>query len=228
MNPLLTLLQINDSVFPIGSFTHSYGLETYIHERIVHNSTTAQKYAESMLRHSVFYNDAAFFHQAWTLCEDKFSKVALLKLDNLVTSLKSPAEIREASRKLAIRFLKVVESFKSVKRCRIYLEAIQSGEAGGHYAIALAMYAQSQQIAYSDALSAFYYNTLNGMVTNCAKLVPISQMDGQKMMFNLQGLIQELVGKQKDMDPDMLGNCCVAQDVRCMQHEKLYTRIYIS
>lgn len=228
MNPLLTLLQINDSVFPIGSFTHSYGLETYIHERIVHNSATAQTYAETMLRYSVFYNDAAFFHQTWVLCEGKFTKAGLLKLDALVTALKSPAEIRAASRKLAIRFLKVVESFKSVRRCKTYLESIQSGEAGGHYAIALAMYAQSQQITYTDALSAFYYNTLNGMVTNCAKLVPISQMDGQKMMFNLQGLIQELVAKQKDMDLDLLGNCCVAQDVRCMQHEKLYTRIYIS
>lgn len=228
MNPLLTLLQINDSVFPIGSFTHSYGLETYIHERIVHDSVTAKIYAESMLRYSVFYNDAAFFHQAWELCEGRFTKASLLKLDALVTSLKSPAEIRSASRKLAIRFLKVVDSFKTVRRCKTYLDAIQSGEAGGHYAIALAMYAQSQSITYTDALSAFYYNTLNGMVTNCAKLVPISQMDGQKMLFSLQALIQELVGRQKDMDPDMLGNCCVAQDVRCMQHEKLYTRIYIS
>lgn len=181
-----------------------------------------------MLRYSVFYNDAAFFHQAWELCEGRFTKASLLKLDALVTSLKSPAEIRSASRKLAIRFLKVVDSFKTVRRCKTYLDAIQSGEAGGHYAIALAMYAQSQSITYTDALSAFYYNTLNGMVTNCAKLVPISQMDGQKMLFSLQALIQELVGRQKDMDPDMLGNCCVAQDVRCMQHEKLYTRIYIS
>ena len=90
------------------------------------------------------------------------------------------------------------------------------------------MYAQSQGISYEDALSAFYYNTLNGIVTNCAKLVPISQMDGQQILFDLQGLIQELVSSQADMDEDMLGNCCVAQDLRCMQHEKLYTRIYIS
>lgn len=228
MNPLLTLLQINDSVFPIGSFTHSYGLETYIHKGIVHDSATAKTYAANMLRHNVFYNDAAFFAKAWQLCEGKFSKAKLLALDRLVSSYKSPYEIRQASKKLGIRFLKVVDKFGAPRRCKIYLEAIQRGEAGGHYPIAFAMYAQAQEITYSDALSAFYYNTLNGIVTNCAKLVPISQMDGQQILFSLQGLINELVEQQNNMDEDRLGNCCVAQDVRCMQHEKLYTRIYIS
>jgi urease accessory protein len=228
MNPLLTLLQINDSVFPIGSFTHSYGLETYIHKGLVHNSATTKSYAQSMLRYNMYYNDAAFFAKAWQLCEGKFSKVKLLELDRLVSSYKSPYEIRQASKKLAIRFLKVVDGFGAARRCKSYLEAIQSGEASGHYPIAFAMYAQSQGISYEDALSAFYYNTLNGIVTNCAKLVPISQMDGQQILFDLQGLIQELVSSQADMDEDMLGNCCVAQDLRCMQHEKLYTRIYIS
>lgn len=228
MNPLLTLLQINDSVFPIGSFTHSYGLETYIHKRIVHDVASARTYAETMLKHSVFYNDAAFFQRAWALCEGRFSSRKLAELDSLVSSLKSPSEIREASRKLALRFLKLVESFGSVKRCKTYLEAIQRGEAGGHYALAFALYAQSQKISYEDALSAFYYNTLNGIVTNCAKLVPISQTEGQKILFQLQGLIKELVEKQQSMDDALLGNCCIAQDLRCMQHEKLYTRIYIS
>ena len=29
---LLQLLQIHDSAFPIGSYTHSYGMETFIQE----------------------------------------------------------------------------------------------------------------------------------------------------------------------------------------------------
>lgn len=229
MNSLLTLLQINDSVFPIGSFTHSYGLETYIHKKIVNDSQTAEEYARTMLQYNFCYNDAMFFTSMWNLCEGKgFSTKKLLELDNYVTSLKSAFEIREASRKLAIRFLKVVETFLSVKRCQTYLEAIQKGEAHGHYAMALAMFAQSQKINYNDALTAFYYNSLNGIVTNCAKLVPISQMDGQKILFRLQPLIAQLVEKQKSIPEDMMGNCAILQDIRCMQHEKLYTRIYIS
>ena len=74
MNPLLTLMQINDSVFPIGGFTHSYGLETYITKGLVHDSKTAKEYAQTLLEHSFYYNDAAFFHKTWQLCETKATK----------------------------------------------------------------------------------------------------------------------------------------------------------
>ena len=31
------LLQVNDALFPIGGYSHSQGLETYIQRGIVHN-----------------------------------------------------------------------------------------------------------------------------------------------------------------------------------------------
>ncbi|WP_282637932.1 urease accessory protein UreF [Sphingobacterium thalpophilum] len=228
MNPLLTLMQINDSVFPIGGFTHSYGLETYITKGIVHDSKSAKVYAQTLLEHSFFYNDAAFFHKAWQLCETKATKKKVAELDALVTAFKAAYEIRDASKKLGIRFLKLTEKLQPVKRCSAYLKAINAQEVHGHYAIAFAMFAQAQEIHYADALSAFYYNSLNGIMTNCAKLVPISQMDAQQILFKLQPLISRLVAAQPALADDLIGNCCIAQDIRCMQHEKLYTRIYIS
>jgi len=228
MNALLTLLQINDSAFPIGSFTQSYGLETYVNKGIVNDSKSVKLYAETMLQYSFYYSDAAFFMLAWKMCDANATRVKVKELDELITAYKAPYEIREASKKLGIRFLKVTDHLKPVPRCSRYLQGIQKGELHGHYAMAFAMYAHAVKIPMKDALHAFYYNTLNGIITNCAKLVPISQMDGQKILYKLQGLIDSLVEKQENMPEEMLGSCCIAQDIRCMQHEKLYTRIYIS
>ena len=38
------LLQINDALFPIGGYSHSQGLETYIQRGLVHDEDTAREY----------------------------------------------------------------------------------------------------------------------------------------------------------------------------------------
>lgn len=38
------LLQVNDALFPIGGYSHSQGLETYIQQGIVHDEETAAEY----------------------------------------------------------------------------------------------------------------------------------------------------------------------------------------
>ncbi|WP_266205050.1 urease accessory protein UreF [Pontibacter kalidii] len=228
MQPLLTLLQINDSMFPIGSFTHSYGLESYVSQGIVKDTASATVYAENMLRHNIYYNDAAFLQMAWRLLEARKPAREFQKLDELITALKAPSEIRTASKKLAIRFLKLTQTLHPVKRCSNYLSKVQEGKLHGHYAVAFAMYAHAHGITMQDALLAFYYNMLNGIVTNCAKLVPISQNDAQKILFDLQPIIKQLVEEQEDLDESLVGLCCIGQEIRCMQHEKQYSRLYIS
>lgn len=42
------LLQVNDALFPIGGYSHSQGLETYIQRGIVHNVDTARECPLSM------------------------------------------------------------------------------------------------------------------------------------------------------------------------------------
>lgn len=52
MDPYFLLLQMNDSLFPIGAYSHSYGLETYIQRDIVHDTKTAKTYIEKRLKYN--------------------------------------------------------------------------------------------------------------------------------------------------------------------------------
>lgn len=228
MQTMLTLLQIIDSMFPIGGFTQSYGLESFANSRIVHDTATAAAYARNMLEHNIYYNDAAFLNKAWHIDHGNDYIKKVMVLDELCTALKAPAEIRNASEKLAIRFLKLTMELKPYPATNAYFKHIQDGSCHGHYAISFGLYARSAGISRVQALTAFYYNTLNGIVTNCAKIIPISQTAAQKILYDLQPLITALVKKQDKLDEALVGLCCIGQEIKCMQHEKLYSRIYIS
>ena len=44
------LLQVNDALFPIGGYSHSQGLETYIQQGRVHDEKTAAEYISKKLK----------------------------------------------------------------------------------------------------------------------------------------------------------------------------------
>ena len=83
-------------------------------------------------------------------------------------------------------------------------------------------------ITKQDALYGFYYNAAAGFVTNCVKLIPLGQQDGQEILFSLLPLMQQLAEQSMQPDKDLIGLCCTGFDIRSMQHEQLYSRLYMS
>ena len=51
---------------------------------------------------------------------------------------------------------------------------------------------------------------------------------GQEILFSLHPLIGQLAEDTLTPDLSLLGLCCAGFDTRCMQHETLYSRLYMS
>ncbi|GGK89169.1 urease accessory protein UreF [Rufibacter glacialis] len=224
---LISLLHLSDPTLPIGGFSHSNGLETYIQKGTVNDAASAEGYIKSMLTNNIKYNDAAFVRLAYDAAAGgEVSEVILL--DQECTALKSAREIRQASIKMGGRLLKIFNRQTEHPLVQKYHEAILQKEAAGHYCIVYGLYACLMHIPAEEALLAFYYNAAVSMVTNCVKLIPLGQVEGQNILYQLHPLFHQLVQETLGLERGAVGICNIGFDIHCMQHEHLYSRLYMS
>ena len=227
MNNLLSLLQLSDPVLPIGGFAHSYGLETYVQNGIVYDKTSAKEFITQMLSQNIHYTDAAFVSLAYDAAlENDIDRIIML--DEECVAVKLPREIREASSKLGTRLMKIFGAVQRNEFIDRLKGAVEAGVIQGSYSVMFGSFAAVFQNEKADCLAGFYYNAAAGLVTNSVKLVPLGQQDGQEILFSLQPLIKSLVEKSLFPDKNMIGLCCTGFDIRSMQHERLYSRLYMS
>ena len=109
---LLHLFHLCDSTLPIGGFSHSAGLETYVQEGMITSKETAKEFVARQLSENIFYTDAALVSLAYdAACNNDIHTI--LQLDETCTAVKLPREVRLASNKLGIRLLKIFQHNKA-------------------------------------------------------------------------------------------------------------------
>ena len=216
------LLQLNDSTFPIGAYTLSWGLETFVQQKIIHDSQTALEYLESEIFSSFLTNELLPVRLSYEYAsEGQWEKV--LEIDEIYNAAKSAREIRVGSKKITARFFKTVSLWQQRDDAVIsHLSTLN------HFPVIYGAYCALKKNPVEDALKTFLYSQFSARVTTLVKLIPLSQNEGQKILHSLFEDFDRILFEVSNLQEDELCRSSPSSEIRGMQHEYLYTRLYMS
>ena len=229
INQLLDLLQITNSNFPIGSFSHSYGLETYIRENKCNNVHDLEIIVNQFVYNYFVFADLLAIKKIYSLYnEEKYDQIFVL--DNILSISGMSYETREASKKIGSQMIKLyLELFPENNILKQYNEMISAKKCFGHPAVSFALLCLSINIDYHNCLYTHLYSSISTLVQNCIRAIPLGQIEGQKLIFKLKSQFSNMSDLVDKLDFDK--NFCKSApslEIKQMKHENIHVRLFMS
>ena len=211
---LLRLHQMFDSQFPLGSFAHSCGIETYAHrgmdsyglERLLRNMTAAGWGKLDLAA-------AALAHQS------SDDPAALERLAGQVDAMKTVAGPRDASLQLGRRTFRLMERLHP---------GVCPDVAPPHHCVVVGASGASLGIPLQELLTVFAQSSAMACLAAATKCIPLGPVQAQEILTRLQPVLADAAESVMASPEDAMFASTPALDIRCHQQASLYSRLFQS
>ncbi|MDX2038436.1 MAG: urease accessory UreF family protein [Isosphaeraceae bacterium] len=224
----LGLLQLSDSALPISGYTHSWGLETAITSRTVHDPESLERWTRIWLRTSLGPFEGVVVAAACRSAEsDSISE--LVELNRLVDASIAPPSIRTASREMGRQLLALGSTWHwSERRLGRLLQSNDWESEPWHHAVAFGLLGQFAGGDVHEVLASFLHQAVLGMIGAGVRAIPVGHTHGQQILAYLHEEIARLVPELIRRAPVSAGAGCPQYEILCDEQTRLYARMYRS
>ncbi|QFG00454.1 urease accessory protein UreF [Psychrobacillus glaciei] len=227
MTNMLSLLQLCDSNLPTGSFSHSFGLETYIQENKVLDKESFSKWLKMYLDEQLVYSDGLACRLVYeALVDNDYQKI--WDLDRRITVQNLSRETREGAHKMGERMLTLGVDLYTSSLLEMYKERVSKDLSFAHSAIVFSIIAFQLDIPKKIGISAYLYSSISSLVQNAVRGIPLGQTAGQQLLRDFQSYIEEAVNKIGYLSEEDFGAVAPGLEIAQMKHERVNIRIFMS
>lgn len=223
---LLALLQIGDSLFPSGMFTHSLGLEQLVREGRVAKAEGVERFTASVIESSVATSDAIACARAVHPAEVG-DITHLIDLDYELLAMKPAAELREATLMAGKRLLDEVVAHEGDRTIARWRDEVHAGRTPGTHAVAFGVVAVAYGIGAENASAALMQGAASAILQAGMRLFPVSHRDVQGALHRLRPRIAELAAAAAEPGREMT-SFAPLQEIAAMRHEGAAVRMFAS
>jgi urease accessory protein len=223
--PLLALLHLCDSLFPIGGFGYSDGLEAATAAGLVATPADLQAWLDVCLDEVVGRTDGPTVLRTWSAFGRR-DWDAICDLDEEITAMRPAAATRRSSRAMGRRLVTTWSALYLDGRLKHVLDLARRERLGPTLPIAFGCACASVGVEMRDAGVAFAYTRLASTISAALRLMRIGQTDAHARLAETLTRVPAVVDAM--MTRARPESFAPAMDVAAMAQQYLHSRLFRS
>lgn len=223
----LAHIQLLDSALPTGAFSHSFGLETLVQSGRIQTPDHLREYAHTMLFNAWSSGDAMAVKATYEWAPLQKHQ-DLWRLDKAMHISRTARESREGTHKIGKRLFSLARTIHPTLNWHPLAEAIESAHCPGTFPLVYAWACRELAIPLDIAAEGFLYANLNSTLTNAVRAMRLGGTQAQTILASLLPQIAPAWHENKARDPWKFAYSIPSTDIAMMEHETLYSRLFMS
>jgi urease accessory protein len=225
-SPLARALQFGDSMFPVGGFAFSGGLESAIQKRVVTDTETLHEYARTALEQAALGDGIAvvWAHRAATAGDIG----EVVRVDERVYARKLSSETRTMSVRMGKKFAEMGAQVIGMPLLAVWRERIEAGTTPGCYPVSLAVNFAAQGLTERDAFVVHQYGVAAMILSAALRLMKVSHVDTQRILYRLDAGAEAAYEAAAAARLSDMAAFAPVTDILAAVHVKAHVRLFMN
>jgi urease accessory protein len=212
-------LQLSDSAFPVGAFAYSEGLETAANSGLVRDAASLAEWMDHFIE-AVFVPCEGLALAKCMRALQAGDLATLQLIDEELTAIRPSSAVRSSSSGVGKRLLSLYAAISE----GVKLPQLPHGNAAAAYALVFC----NRGISQRDAVLAFGYNRLAGIVSAGLRLISIGHQQGQVLLTKALDRLPSAADRILENVDQPLRAFNPILDIQQMNHQYVYSRLFRS
>lgn len=218
-DPLLWLLQANDTAYPSGSYAHSFGLEELVEAGVVKSAGDLENFLRKQVLPALLTFEIPLFVRAHAAAVSG-NLDELLSLDAELDAWRIPAELRDASRRIGSQRLNLLAQLDPSP----LVAGLLAASPRSHHLVVTAL--ELAGVPVSEAARAFSFQFIAGLAAASMKLLRIGQTSCQQILRRTLAELGEEIDVSLSRPVDGWFNPLL--EIASLRHARAHSRLFIS
>lgn len=226
INRAMRMMQFSDSMFPVGSFSFSNGLESAVAQGIVTGGPSLREFVLSAAHQGATCDGIAVLAAHRGATAGDFS--AILAADHAVIERKLNEEARTMSTRMGKKLAELGGRLAGETLFNKWLAAIASEETPGTYPVGLGIAFAEMGSPEEDAFTVNQYGVAMTLLGAALRIVRVDHLATQEILFEVNQSAGREYAAVRDYGLDDMSNFAPMIDILAAVHVKAHVRMFMN